>query len=91
MKTDLEVIPILPKRIPPEKRIIGRWLFDRHRADWSGAMLLSSNLRIDNGVDDEARTAAWRAHELREFVWTTSARSIARKVRHCNEALETGH
>ena len=25
------------------------------------------------------------------FVWTASARSIARKVRHCNEALETGH
>ncbi len=25
------------------------------------------------------------------FVWTASARSITRKVRHCNEALETGH
>jgi hypothetical protein len=25
------------------------------------------------------------------FVWTASARSIARKVGHCNEALETGH
>ena len=25
------------------------------------------------------------------FVWTASARSIARKLRHCNEALETGH
>ena len=25
------------------------------------------------------------------FVWTASARSIAPKVRHCNEALETGH
>ena len=25
------------------------------------------------------------------LVWTAAARSIARKVRHCNEALETGH
>jgi transposase len=27
----------------------------------------------------------------RPFVWTASARSMARKVRSCNEALETGH
>ena len=25
------------------------------------------------------------------FVWTASARSITRKIKHCNEALETGH
>jgi hypothetical protein len=25
------------------------------------------------------------------FVWTASARSLARKIKHCNEALETGH
>lgn len=32
-----------------------------------------------------------RNHSPQPFVWTASARSIARKVRHCNEALETGH
>ncbi len=32
-----------------------------------------------------------RNHSPQPFLWTTSARSIARKVRHCNEALETGH
>src|SRR5579863_4491595 len=32
-----------------------------------------------------------RNHSPRPFVWTASACSIARKVRHCNEALETGH
>lgn len=32
-----------------------------------------------------------RNHNPQPFVWTASARSIARKVRHCNEALETGH
>lgn len=32
-----------------------------------------------------------RNDDPRPFVWTASARSIARKVRHCNEALETGH
>ena len=35
-----------------------------------------------------------RNHSPQPFVWTTSARSIARKIRHCkhcNEALETGH
>lgn len=32
-----------------------------------------------------------RNHRPQPFVWTASARSIARKVRHCNEALETGH
>ena len=32
-----------------------------------------------------------RNHHPLPFVWTASARSIARKVRHCNEALETGH
>ena len=31
-----------------------------------------------------------RNHRPRPFVWTASARSIARKVRHCNEVLETG-
>jgi hypothetical protein len=30
-------------------------------------------------------------HHPQPFVWTASARSIARKVRRCNEALETGH
>ena len=32
-----------------------------------------------------------RNRSPKPFVWTASARSIARKVRHCNEALETGH
>ena len=32
-----------------------------------------------------------RNHNPKPFVWAASARSIARKVRHCNEALETGH
>ena len=32
-----------------------------------------------------------RNRSPRPFVWTASARSIAGKVRHCNEALETGH
>ena len=32
-----------------------------------------------------------RNHSPQPFVWTAAARSIARKVRHCNEALETGH
>src|SRR5437899_1141920 len=32
-----------------------------------------------------------RNHSPQPFMWTASARSIARKVRHCNEALETGH
>jgi len=32
-----------------------------------------------------------RNHSPKPFVWTASARSIARKVKHCNEALETGH
>jgi len=32
-----------------------------------------------------------RNHRSQPFMWTASARSIARKVRHCNEALETGH
>jgi transposase len=32
-----------------------------------------------------------RNHNPKPFVWTASARAIARKVRHCNEALETGH
>jgi transposase len=32
-----------------------------------------------------------RNHHPQPFVWTASARSISRKVRHCNEALETGH
>ena len=32
-----------------------------------------------------------RNRQPQPFVWTASARSIARKVRHCNEALETGH
>jgi transposase len=32
-----------------------------------------------------------RNHSPQPFVWTTSARSIARKVRHWNKALETGH
>ena len=27
----------------------------------------------------------------RPFVWTASAKSILRKVEHCQEALETGH
>ena len=31
-----------------------------------------------------------RNHRPRPFVWTASARSIARKVRRCNEVLETG-
>ena len=32
-----------------------------------------------------------RNHSPQPFVWTASARSIARKVRHCNEASEKGH
>jgi transposase len=32
-----------------------------------------------------------RNHRPEPFIWTASARSIARKVRHCNEALETEH
>jgi transposase len=32
-----------------------------------------------------------RNHHPQPFVWTASARSIVRKIRHCNEALETGH
>jgi hypothetical protein len=32
-----------------------------------------------------------RNRSPRPFVWTTSVRSIAGKVRNCNKALETGH
>jgi len=35
--------------------------------------------------------ASWLNLVERFFAGTASARSIARKVRHCNEALETGH